>query len=79
MGHITSCLFVCLQTLHFILGKLGCHTDIKSGRQIEVAWYMMPLDELVHFLKDKSFVRDDLKSLFGAVDFCVGIEASKGV
>jgi hypothetical protein len=40
---------------------------------------MMPLDELVHILKDKSFVRDDLKSLFGAVDFCVGIEASKGV
>jgi hypothetical protein len=60
MGHIASCRFVCFQALRFIFGKLGCHANIKGGCQIEVAGYIVLLDELVYLFEDKPFIGDDL-------------------
>jgi hypothetical protein len=79
VGHIPSCLFVCLETFCFILGKLGRHTDIKSGGQVEVTSYMVLFDKIVYFFKDKAFVGNNLQSLFGAMDFRVGIEPTKSI
>jgi hypothetical protein len=39
----------------------------------------MLLDKFIDLFKDKSFVGNDLQSLFRTMDFGIGIEASKGV
>lgn len=79
MGHIASCLLICFQALRFILGKLGRHTDVKSGRQIEIARYLVLFDELVYLIEDKPFIGNDLQGLFGAMDFRVGVKPTKGI